>query len=121
MKVSAHNQIFGVALNDVPIGVIGRIKNQLDNRAIWDVCAVMKLREIEKPSAVLRAGNGLLEGMLDLIPSARVGHIGLYRDPKTLEAHEYYFKMPPEMPERDVLLVDDRHDGPRNQVPVLVE
>jgi len=56
--------------------------------------------------SVLRAGNGILEGMLDLVPSARVGHIGLYRDPKTLEAVEYYFKVPDDIPERDVIVVD---------------
>jgi uracil phosphoribosyltransferase len=56
--------------------------------------------------SVLRAGNGILEGMLDLIPSARVGHIGLYRDPTTLEAIEYYFKVPEDIPERDVIVVD---------------
>jgi len=56
--------------------------------------------------SVLRAGNGILEGMLDLIPSARVGHIGLYRDPTTLEAIEYYFKVPEDITERDVIVVD---------------
>ena len=56
--------------------------------------------------SVLRAGNGILEGMLDLIPSARVGHIGLYRDPTTLEAIEYYFKVPEDINERDVIVVD---------------
>lgn len=56
--------------------------------------------------SVLRAGNGILEGMLDLVPSARVGHIGLYRDPRTLEAIEYYFKVPDDLPERDVIVVD---------------
>jgi uracil phosphoribosyltransferase len=56
--------------------------------------------------SVLRAGNGILEGMLDLVPSARVGHIGLYRDPRTLEAIEYYFKVPDDVPERDVIVVD---------------
>ena len=56
--------------------------------------------------SVLRAGNGLLEGMLDLIPSARVGHIGLYRDPETLVAVEYYFKVPDELDERVVIVVD---------------
>jgi len=56
--------------------------------------------------SVLRAGNGILEGMLDLVPSARVGHIGLYRDPRTLEAIEYYFKVPDDIPERDVIVVD---------------
>jgi uracil phosphoribosyltransferase len=56
--------------------------------------------------SVLRAGGGLLEGLLEIVPSARVGHIGLYRDPKTLEAVEYYFRVPGEMEDRDVIVVD---------------
>jgi uracil phosphoribosyltransferase len=56
--------------------------------------------------SILRAGNGILDGMLRLIPAAHVGHIGLYRDPKTHVAIEYYFKMPPNLPERDVIIVD---------------
>ncbi len=56
--------------------------------------------------SILRAGDGLLTGMLDLVPSARVGHIGLYRDPKTLEAVEYYFKVPEALEERLVVVVD---------------
>jgi uracil phosphoribosyltransferase len=56
--------------------------------------------------SILRAGNGLLEGMLDLIPSARVGHIGLYRDPKTLVAVEYYFKVLRDLSDRLVIVVD---------------
>jgi len=56
--------------------------------------------------SVLRAGNGLLDGMLQILPSARVGHVGLYRDPETLEAVEYYFKVPKEMQDRDVVVVD---------------
>jgi uracil phosphoribosyltransferase len=56
--------------------------------------------------SILRAGNGILDGMLTVIPGARVGHIGLYRDPKTLGAVEYYFKMPHEMQERDVIVLD---------------
>lgn len=55
---------------------------------------------------ILRAGNGILDGMLDLIPSARVGHIGLYRDPATLVPVEYYLKLPEDLPERLVILVD---------------
>ena len=55
---------------------------------------------------ILRAGVGLLDGMLDLIPAARVAHIGLYRDPKTLEAVEYYYKAPDDMGERLVICVD---------------
>ncbi len=56
--------------------------------------------------SILRAGNGFLDGMLNVVPGARVGHIGLYRDPQTLQAVEYYFKMPSEMAERDVIVVD---------------
>jgi uracil phosphoribosyltransferase len=56
--------------------------------------------------SILRAGNGILDGILELIPSARVGHIGLYRDPKTHVAIEYYFKVPEDIAERDVLVVD---------------
>ena len=56
--------------------------------------------------SILRAGNGLLEGMLDLMPSARVGHVGLYRDPETLVAVEYYFKVPDELEDRLVIVVD---------------
>jgi len=56
--------------------------------------------------SILRAGNGILEGMLSVVPGARVGHIGLYRDPQTLQAVEYYFKMPQDMQARDVLVVD---------------
>ena len=56
--------------------------------------------------SILRAGNGILEGMLNVVPGARVGHVGLYRDPKTLTAVEYYFKMPHDMEERDIVVVD---------------
>lgn len=56
--------------------------------------------------SVLRAGTGLLEGMLDVVPSARVGHIGLYRDPKIRVAVEYYFKMPGDLHERDLIVLD---------------
>lgn len=56
--------------------------------------------------SILRAGNGILDGMLDLLPNARVGHIGLYRDPQTLEPVEYYFKVPEDIAERLVIVVD---------------
>jgi len=55
---------------------------------------------------ILRAGTGMVEGMLRILPSARVGQIGLYRDPETLGAIEYYFKVPGEMSDRDVIVVD---------------
>lgn len=56
--------------------------------------------------SILRAGNALLEGILELIPGARVGHIGLYREPKTLVAVEYYFKLPEDIKNRDMIVVD---------------
>jgi len=56
--------------------------------------------------SILRAGNGILDGMLEIIPSARIGHIGLYRDPKTLIAVEYYYKVPDTMHDRDCIIVD---------------
>lgn len=57
-------------------------------------------------ASILRAGNGLLEGMLDLVPSARVAHVGLYRNHDTLEAIEYYFKAPEDIADRLVIVVD---------------
>ena len=56
--------------------------------------------------SILRAGNGFLDGMLSVVPGARIGHVGLYRDPKTLGAVEYYFKMPHDMHERDAIVLD---------------
>jgi uracil phosphoribosyltransferase len=82
----------------------------------------LELREIETPlermqapviagkklvfAPILRAGTAFLDGMLELVPSARVAHIGLYRDPKTLQAVEYYFKAPPDIAERLVVVLD---------------
>ncbi|ACP27181.1 uracil phosphoribosyltransferase [Sinorhizobium fredii NGR234] len=73
------------------------------------------LQEIDAPilegkklvfASILRAGNGLLEGMLELVPSARVSHIGVYRDHETLQPVEYYFKAPDSLNERLVIVVD---------------
>lgn len=55
---------------------------------------------------ILRAGLGMVDGMLNLIPAAKVGHIGLYRDPKTLAPVDYYCKLPPDITERDIIIVD---------------
>jgi len=55
---------------------------------------------------ILRAGLGMVDGMVSMIPNAKVGHIGLFRDPETLEPVKYYFKMPPDIQERDVIVVD---------------
>jgi uracil phosphoribosyltransferase len=57
-------------------------------------------------AAILRSGVGMLDGMLDLVPAARVAHIGLYRDPATLECVEYYFKAPADIAERPVIVID---------------
>lgn len=90
----------------------------------YEACRDMKLREepIQTPLAtmtghlldgkkvvlvaIMRAGQGILDGMLKLLPSARVGHIGLYRDPKTLVAVEYYYKVPQQLADRDVIVCD---------------
>lgn len=56
--------------------------------------------------SIMRAGDGLLQGMLDVVPGARVGHVGLYRDPETLHAVQYYFKVPASMHERDAIVLD---------------
>ncbi|MBW4484013.1 MAG: uracil phosphoribosyltransferase [Tildeniella torsiva UHER 1998/13D] len=56
--------------------------------------------------SIMRAGQGILDGILELMPSARVGHIGLYRDPQTLRVIEYFFKVPEDLSDRDVLVVD---------------
>jgi uracil phosphoribosyltransferase len=101
-----------------------RLLNELAGLMIYEVCRDMPLQDlkIETPletttgkvidgkklvfASVLRAGNGILDGVLSVVPGARVGHVGLYRDPKTLQAVEYYFKMPSNMEERDVVVVD---------------
>ncbi len=70
----------------------------------------MRARKLEGKKLVfapiLRAGMGLLEGMLDLVPSARVAHVGLYRDPATLQPVEYYFKAPEDVADRTVIVLD---------------
>jgi uracil phosphoribosyltransferase len=72
--------------------------------------APMKAQKIDGKKlclvSILRAGNGILDGMLDLVPSARVGHVGIYRDPETLIAVEYYYKVPEDLAERSVIVVD---------------
>ncbi len=101
-----------------------RLLNEISMLMAYEVTADMPMQdiEIETPMekttgkvidgkklvfvSILRAGNGILEGMLSVVPGARVGHIGLYRDPKTLTAVEYYFKMPHDMDQRDIIVVD---------------
>ena len=101
-----------------------RLLGELSSLMAYEVCRDMAVQdvEIETPLevmtgqqidgkklvfvSILRAGNGILDGVLSVVPGARVGHIGLYRDPATLQAVEYYFKMPKHMEERDIIVVD---------------
>ncbi|MCZ2496767.1 uracil phosphoribosyltransferase [Xylophilus sp. Kf1] len=101
-----------------------RLLNEMSSLIAYEVTRDMALQDIEIETpleattgkvidgkklvfvSILRAGNGILDGMLSVVPGARVGHIGLYRDPTTLKAVEYYFKMPSEMEERDIVVVD---------------
>ncbi|WP_213959342.1 MULTISPECIES: uracil phosphoribosyltransferase [unclassified Variovorax] len=101
-----------------------RLLNEISMLMAYEVTRDMAMQEIEIETpletmtakvidgkklvfvSILRAGTGILDGMLSVVPGARVGHIGLYRDPKTLTAVEYYFKMPGEMENRDIVVVD---------------
>jgi uracil phosphoribosyltransferase len=101
-----------------------RLLNELAMLMTYEVTRDMPMHEVEVQTplettrtrmidgkklvfvSILRAGTGILDGMLNVVPGARVGHIGLYRDPRTLMAVEYYFKMPQNMEERDVIVVD---------------
>lgn len=105
-------------------GSFRRLLREISLLLCYEVTRDLKLttKEIETPlcnmqapviagkklvfASILRAGNGLLEGMLDLVPSARVAHVGLYRDHETLEAIEYYFKAPDDLDDRLVIVVD---------------
>ena len=88
------------ATRDLPL-VKGRIETPLEP---MDAPLLEGKKLVVVP--ILRAGLGLAEGIIDLVPLARQGHVGLYRDPRTLQAVEYYFKMPSGMEERDVIVLD---------------
>ncbi|WP_028312472.1 uracil phosphoribosyltransferase [Derxia gummosa] len=101
-----------------------RLLNELSTLMAYEVVRDMPMQEIDIETplelmksrvidgkktvlvSIMRAGTGILDGMLNVIPGARIGHIGLYRDPKTLGAVEYYFKMPGEMESRDAIVLD---------------
>jgi uracil phosphoribosyltransferase len=101
-----------------------RLLNELSTLMAYEVTRDVPMQEVEIETplekmrarvidgkklvfvSILRAGGGILDGMLSVVPGARVGHIGLYRDPKTLMAVEYYFKVPQNMENRDVIVVD---------------
>ena len=109
---------------DASTNTFRTLLNELSSLMAYEVTRDMPLQDVEVQTpletmtgkvidgkklvfvSILRAGNGILEGMLNVVPGARVGHVGLYRDPDTLEPVEYYFKMPQEMQERDIVIVD---------------
>jgi uracil phosphoribosyltransferase len=109
---------------DASTNTFRRLLNELSSLMAYEVTRDMPMQEVDVETplehmksniidgkklvfvSILRAGNGILEGMLSVVPGARVGHVGLYRDPKTLVAVEYYFKMPKDMQERDIVIVD---------------
>ena len=88
------------ATRDLPL-VKGRIETPLE---AMDAPLLEGKKLVVVP--ILRAGLGLAEGIIDLVPLARQGHVGLYRDPKTLQAVEYYFKMPGDISDREVIVCD---------------
>ena len=101
-----------------------QLLSEVASLMVYELCRDLPLRDvlIETPlepmnsrvlagkklvfASILRAGNGFLDGMLSMVPGARVGHVGVYRDAQTLQAVEYYFKMPKDMAQRDVIVVD---------------
>ena len=101
-----------------------RLLNEIGSLMAYEVTRDMPMHEVEIDTPlermksrlidgkklvfvpILRAGTGLLDGFLNVVPGARVGHVGLYRDPRTLIAVEYYFKMPGGMRERDAIVLD---------------
>lgn len=109
---------------ETPTSLFRQLVNETAMLLGYEVTRDLKLteREIETPLesmaspmlagkklcfiSILRAGNGLLDGMLTLMPSARVGHVGLYRDPTTLVAVEYYYKVPQDISERLAIVID---------------
>ena len=109
---------------ETPTSLFRQLVNEIAMLLGYEVTRDLELtgREIETPLekmespvlagkklcfvSILRAGNGLLDGMLRLMPSARVGHVGLYRDPTTLVAVEYYYKVPQDIGERLTIAVD---------------
>lgn len=109
---------------DASTNTFRTLLNELSSLMAYEVTRDMPLQDIEVQTpletmtgktidgkklvfvSILRAGNGILEGMLSVVPGARVGHVGLYRDPETLQPVEYYFKMPQEMEARDIVIVD---------------
>ena len=111
-KKEASTNSFRRLLNELSMLMAYEVTRDMATQAVEIETPLEKMQGTEIDGkklvlvSILRAGTGILDGMLTVVPGARVGHIGLYRDPKTLQAVEYYFKMPQEMQERDVIVVD---------------
>tara|TARA_B100001057_G_scaffold424680_1_gene447593 strand:- start:205 stop:813 length:609 start_codon:yes stop_codon:yes gene_type:complete len=103
---------FRQLLREISLLLAYEITNDLSTNEVLIQTPLEKLKSLKLSGkklaliSILRAGNGLLDGVLDLIPSARVGFLGLYRDEKTLKPVRYYYKVPKNLNTRDVILLD---------------
>ena len=119
-----HHKLAVLRNKETPVKEFRELVNEISGLMCYEATRNLPLQEVEvqTPIAVakckmlagkklaivpiLRAGLGMVDGMVSMIPNAKVGHIGLFRDPETLEPVKYYFKMPPDIQERDVIVVD---------------
>ncbi len=112
-QVETHTQDFRRLLKEIAMLLAYEVTRDLPlkHESIKTPLAEMKAPMLAADKkmvivSILRAGQGLLDGMIELIPTAKVGHIGLYREPSTLTAVEYYLKLPLDVEHRDMLVVD---------------
>ena len=110
-RVGTNNETFRRLLDELTAFMVYEITREYPLREleIATPLETMVGRVLDDPVVlvpILRAGTGMLGGVLNLIPTAKVGHVGLYRDPNTLLPVEYYCKLPPKLPEARVILVD---------------
>lgn len=112
-QVETHTQDFRRLLKEISFLLAYEVTRDLPlkEEVIQTPLATMKAPMLAADKnmvivSIMRAGQGLLDGMLELIPTAKIGHIGLYREPQTLTAVEYYFKLPHDVGLRDMLVVD---------------
>ena len=111
-KVSTPTALFRQLLREISQLLAYEITRNLETKNLKIETPLVEMNSPELAGrklaliSILRAGNGLLDGMLELIPSARVGFVGLYRDEKTLQPVQYYFKVPDLLEERMVIAVD---------------
>ena len=111
-RTECHTWEFRRLLREISMLLAYEVTRDLPTRPIRIRTPLEEMEAVEADEhelvlvSILRAGLGLLDGMLEILPAARVGHVGLYRDEETLEAREYYCKLPPEMEKRHVILLD---------------